>query len=228
MAAKKKKKKAASKKKTKKATTKKAASKKKTKKKAAASATTKKAVATTKATTKATTSAAVVEKAGDFPEALKHLEEVVNGGQAGEMDFEMYQSFNEQYKPSDWTRNPKTDDELWSFGMDGTGGQVALWRHEPNVKLEDRPVVMLGSEGEVSAIASDLPSFLYLVANGMGPYEVAFDMLTGDEEANDEMLEWINEQWPKRKFPDAKKIIKEAKSKFKHFEKHLRAQCPAD
>lgn len=219
----KKKKKASTKKTAKKPPAKKKSAGSKPKKKAAAAAVTQKGV-----TSKAAAAASEKEKAGEFPPVLKHLEEVVNGGQAGEMDFEMYQSFNEQYKPSDWTRNPKSDEELWSFGMDGTGGQVALWRHEPNVKLEDRPVVMLGSEGEVSPIASDLPSFLYLVANGMGPYEIAFDMLTGDEEANEEMLEWINEQWPKRKFPDAKKIIKDAKSKFKHFEKHLRAQCPAD
>lgn len=191
-----------------------------------------KAKANTKVTAKAkakpaTKAAAPVEKAGEFPSVLKRLEEIVNGGQAGEMDFEMYQSFNEQYKPSDWTSNPKSDEDLWTFGMDGSGGQVALWRHEPSAKLEDRPVVMLGSEGEVSPIATDLPSFLYLVANGVGPMEVLFDMVNWDDlQASDEILAWVREEWPDRKFPAPKKIVTDAKSKLKHFEKHVLSQRP--
>jgi hypothetical protein len=164
------------------------------------------------------------ERAGAFPEILKGFEEIINSGHGGEIDLEVYQSFNEQYKPSHWTRNPKTDDELWSFASDGTGGQLAVWQHIPGLPVEERPVVFLGSEGEVSPLASDLASFFNLIAHGKDPYQVATDTHSDTQPANPEMLEWVAEQWPNRKFPAPKKIIADAKSKYKHFEKHIRSQ----
>ena len=76
-------------------------------------------------------------------------------------------------------------------------------------------------------IATDLPSFLYLVANGVGPMEVLFDTVNWDDlQASDEILAWVREEWPDRKFPAPKKIVSDAKSKLKHFEKHVLSQSP--
>ena len=128
-----------------------------------------------------------------FPPVLASLEKWVNGGRAGEIDFEMYQSFNEQYKPSDWTRNAKTDEELFTFGMDRSGGQVAIWRNDAAKELDALPIVFMGSEGEIKPFATTLPKFLFLLASGLGPAEAFFG---GEANPNDEMLDWVRGEYP--------------------------------
>src|SRR5687767_10869327 len=159
--------------------------------------------------------------AGKFPKVLVELEKRVNGGEAGEIDFEMYQSFNEQYKPSDWTQNPASNDEFLTFGMDGTGGQVAIWRAK-NAEFDELPVVFLGSEGEAKVLATDLPSFLSMVANGVGPMEAAFGTTEG--EANDDMVAWVKKTYPKHKALAPAAILAAAEKAYPKFEEHLRAQ----
>jgi len=154
-----------------------------------------------------------------FPPVLEELASWVNEGRAGEIDFEMYASFNEQYKPSDWTRNPSSDDELFTFGMDGSGGQVALWRCAPDMTIDAAPVVFLGSEGEVRPLATSLAGFLYLVANGLGPIEIAFG--EGEPTPNDEMIEWVCGQYPDRTFVEPKAILDEATDALSDFEAWL-------
>jgi len=158
-----------------------------------------------------------------FPPVLASLVEWVNEGRAGEVDFEMYASFNEQYKPSDWTRDPKTDEELFTFGMDGSGGQVAIWRTDPTSSFDALPIVFMGSEGEIKPMATTLPKFLYLLASGLGPIEAFFD---GEANPNDDMLEWVRSEYPGAKFAEPSEILEEAASELAHFEKHLMSQVP--
>jgi hypothetical protein len=158
-----------------------------------------------------------------FPPVLATLVEWVNEGRAGEVDFEMYASFNEQYKPSDWTRNPKTDEELFSFGMDGTGGQVAIWRTDGDKAFDALPIVFLGSEGEIKPLAMTLPKFLHLLASGIGPLEASDG---GEPSPNDEMLEWVRGEYPGAKFGEPSEILEEAASELAHFEEHLMSQVP--
>jgi hypothetical protein len=133
----------------------------------------------------------------------------------------MYQGFNEQYKPSDWTSNPKTDSELFSFGMDGSGGQVAIWRNDPAAPFDALPIVFLGSEGEVHPLAPSLPAFLHELANGLGPLELTSDSETNP---NEEMLAWVKETYPQASFDDPKAIFNEAKESLAGFEAHLMTQ----
>ena len=156
-----------------------------------------------------------------FPAVLEELVSWVNEGRAGNLDFEMYGSFNEQYKPSDWTRNPASDDELFTFGMDGSGGQVAIWRRDA-APLEELPVVFLGSEGEVKPLATSLPSFLHLVASGFGPAEIAFATIE-DPTPNESMLEWVQSTYPNRAFSDPQSILDDAAEALAGFEAHLMA-----
>jgi hypothetical protein len=104
-----------------------------------------------------------------FRPIFSELGEWIHGGKMGDdvrLDFEVYESaFNEQYKPSNWTGNPASDASLSTFGIDGTGGQVALWHRGAG----DEPVVMLGSDGEVAVFARDLAGFLNQVAHGADP-----------------------------------------------------------
>jgi hypothetical protein len=166
------------------------------------------------------------ERLSKFPAVLEELVSWVNEGRAGNLDFEMYGSFNEQYKPSDWTRNPASDDELFTFGMDGSGSQVAIWRRDADVALDDLPVVFLGSEGEVRPLATSLPAFLHLVASGLGPAEIAFG--SGDEPtANDAMLEWVRETYSGRAFPDPQAILDEAAEALAGFEAHMMSSTKA-
>lgn len=160
-----------------------------------------------------------------FPDVLVDLEKRVNGGDAGEIDFEMYQSFNEQYKPSDWTRDPKSDDEFLSFGMDGTGGQVAIWKNA-KAELDALPIVFLGSEGEASMLAKDLPSFLSMLAAGVGPYEAATEIYEG--EPSEDLLEWVKETYPKHKASTPEKTVAAAKKAFPKFEEHLQSLVKKD
>jgi len=209
---------------------KKPAAAKKTKKKAVAKAKPKaKAKAKPKAKPKATAAAPKAPKVAaswsQFPQVLAALEKWVNDGRAGEIDFEMYQSFNEQYKPSDWTRDPKTDEELFTFGMDGSGGQVAIWRTDLEKSFDALPVVFMGSEGEVKPLATTLPKFLYLLASGLGPIEASFG---GEANPNEEMMEWVQAEYPSTKsFGDPKELLEEAASELAHFEEHLMSQVPA-
>jgi len=156
-----------------------------------------------------------------FPPVLATLAEWVNEGRAGEVDFEMYASFNEQYKPSDWTRNPKTDEELFTFGMDGSGGQVAIWRTDGAKAFDALPIVFMGSEGEIKPLATALPKFLHMLASGIGPLEVG-----SDASPNDEMLAWVRTEYPSESFGEPSEILEEAEAQLSHFEEHLMSQVP--
>jgi hypothetical protein len=156
----------------------------------------------------------------EFPPVLQQLVDWVNGGRAGDMDFEMYESFNEQYKPSDWTRNPVADTEFFTFGMDGTGGQVAIWRREPEASFESLPVVFLGSEGELKPLATSLPGFLQLLASGLGPIEISFGQ---DPAPNEEMQAWVRGAFPAVEFAEPRVILDEAATALADFEQYVRS-----
>lgn len=71
-----------------------------------------------------------------------------------------------------WTSNHELDgDEFRLFGKDGTGGYAAIWLVRPDTELSGQPVVFFGSEGETGVIARDLSEYLWLLADGFGPFE---------------------------------------------------------
>ncbi|MFF2063823.1 hypothetical protein ACFVWZ_18785 [Streptomyces sp. NPDC058200] len=49
----------------------------------------------------------------------------------------------------------------------------AFWLVRPGRELVEQPVVFLGSEGETGVVARDLGAFLWLLADGFGPWEAA-------------------------------------------------------
>lgn len=156
----------------------------------------------------------------EFPPVIKELVAWVNEGRAGDVDFEMYESFNEQYKPSDWTRNPASDAELFTFGMDGTGGQVAIWRRDPQADFASLPIVFLGSEGEVKPLAMSLPGFLQLLSHGLGPLETTFAKAP---EPNEEMQAWVRGAFPDRELAAPAAILGEAAEALSDFEQYVRS-----
>ncbi len=65
-----------------------------------------------------------------------------------------------------------TGEDFRVVGQDGTGGHAAFRRVRPDPALEGRPVVFLGPEDETGVVARDRGSFLWLLADGIGPREV--------------------------------------------------------
>ncbi|GGY21839.1 SMI1/KNR4 family protein [Streptomyces tanashiensis] len=94
------------------------------------------------------------------------------------VDFEPYESFLTADETTDWLRSwtgnsDLTGDDFRVFGQDGTGGYAAFWLIRPGRELAEQPVVFMGSEGETGVVARDLGTFLWLLADGFGPWEAA-------------------------------------------------------
>jgi hypothetical protein len=207
----------------KKTATKKTAAKKPAKKPAAKPA--KKPSAKPAAKAKATTN--TVSKASftpptEFTPLFVTLEEWVNGGKFDGFDLEAYQSFNEQYKPSDWTQNPETNQKMFSFAMDGTGGQFSIWNNGSSDKLEELPVVLLGSEGSTIALTQNVPEFFFLMASGVDPSQIEYGGISGKETRHADFMVFVKKQWTGRSFASPKEIFANAKKSLqKDFEAFL-------
>lgn len=223
MAAKKTKKKVVAKKKAapKKSAAKKVAKKAAPKKKAKPAAK-KKAATPTKSPPPATPAAeapSLPEVTFDFVPEVAAFCALVNSGAAGEADLEGYQSFNEQYKPSDWAQNPALDQQMLTFAMDGAGGQFSLWR-QPGRALLDNPVVQLGDDGELHVLAKDFASFVALVAEGVDLFSKSLE----DLDERPQLKDFVKKTWGERDFGDAGDILQNAKTAWSNFEEWMRTQ----
>ncbi|MFI6275674.1 SMI1/KNR4 family protein [Streptomyces sp. NPDC050988] len=94
------------------------------------------------------------------------------------VDFEPFAAFLPADETTDWLRawtgnGELNGDDFRVFGQDGTGGYAAFWLVRPGRALVEQPVVFLGSEGETGVVARNLGAFLWLLADGFGPWEAA-------------------------------------------------------
>uniref|UniRef100_A0AAU3I807 SMI1/KNR4 family protein n=1 Tax=Streptomyces sp. NBC_01393 TaxID=2903851 RepID=A0AAU3I807_9ACTN len=94
------------------------------------------------------------------------------------VDFEPFAAFLSADEATDWFRawtgnGELNGDDLRVFGQDGTGGYAAFWLARHGAPLAEQPVVFLGSEGETGVVAGNLGAFLWLLADGFGPWEAA-------------------------------------------------------
>lgn len=110
-----------------------------------------------------------------FPPLLQKLHQLEFDYDDG-YDFEPYEAFFPAEENASWfkawTGNASVDGSQFRvFGQDGTGGYAAFWLVHPNQPIEKQPVVFLGSEGEKGVVAIDLDEYLWLLADGVGPYE---------------------------------------------------------
>lgn len=92
------------------------------------------------------------------------------------VDFEPFDEFLDAADTTDWfrgwTANPEADGSQFRvFGQTASGGYAALWLTRDDAPLAEQPVVFFGPEGETGVVACDLSSFLWLLADGSGPYE---------------------------------------------------------
>ena len=155
-----------------------------------------------------------------FSPALRALAQVVNGG---ELDLEVYDRFNEQYKPSDWTRNTLSDKEFLTFAINAMGSQYAFFIQDA-ADLDEAPIVLLGAGGETGVVASNIYELGALFAAGVDPSVV---LAYGQFEAGDpsaDLKKWLTARAGKRKLAPPKQILKDAKKKHAAILERLRAQ----
>ncbi len=142
-------------------------------------------------------------------------------------EFEVYEQFEHPDETAwwfrQWTGNQEADGgEFRFFGMEGAGGYVGLWLAREGRPLTEQPVVFLGSEGQTAVMAADLASFLWLLAQGIGPWEAVDG---GEPEGVDPGAVAIAE----RHAPDSRRpwqeILRLAREEFPDFEGYIDEQC---
>jgi hypothetical protein len=147
-----------------------------------------------------------------FPQELNTLRVLLDGdGELAErLDTWVYEAFNSSYKPSDWTRNPCSDESLLTFAKDGVGGQVVLWRRGNQSELSLCPVCFLGRDGEVAVVAQSLREFGELLAHGVAPYSVAANELPDSGVRVERVAGWLQEQFGVEPRPNFREILSSA------------------
>ncbi|GGS86153.1 SMI1/KNR4 family protein [Streptomyces griseoviridis] len=104
------------------------------------------------------------------------------------VDVEPFESVLSADETTEWFRawtgsGDLNGDDFRVVGQDGTGGNAALRLVRPGRELVEQPIVFLGSEGETGAVARDLGAFLWLLADGFGPWEAATSYEPGPDRA---------------------------------------------
>ncbi|MER6162309.1 SMI1/KNR4 family protein [Streptomyces sp. NPDC001868] len=146
------------------------------------------------------------------------------------VDFEPFEAFLTAEETTDWFRAWTGNGELNGdafrvFGQDGTGGYAAFWLVRPDRPLAEQPVVFLGSEGETGVVARDLGAFLWLLADGFGPWEAATSYEPDWVPHPHRELTAIAEQFaPLRRAP-AGLVIEQAAQEFPDFDDTIMELC---
>ena len=146
------------------------------------------------------------------------------------IDLEPFEAFLSAEETTDWFRawtgNGELDGDAFRvFGQDGTGGYAAFWLIRPGRPLADQPVVFLGSEGETGVVARDLGDFLWLLADGLGPWEAATSHEPDRIPRPDPRLTAVAERFaPDRRRPAAA-VIELATEEFPDFDDTVMALC---
>ncbi|MFC1443149.1 SMI1/KNR4 family protein [Streptacidiphilus sp. N1-10] len=166
-----------------------------------------------------------------LPSALAAVAAITFDYADGEgVDFEPYPAFWSADETTEWIRawtgNRGLTGEEWRvFGMDGTGGQGAFWLTRLNRPLSDQPIVFLGSEGETGAVARDLHSFLWLLADGMGPYEAINPRQRDRAPRPNPELAAIAERFAPAARQSAATVISLAIEEFPAFDEMIKERC---
>jgi hypothetical protein len=146
------------------------------------------------------------------------------------VDFEPFDAFVSAEETTDWFRawtgnKEISGDAFRVFGMDGTGGYAAFWLIRPGRELADQPVVFLGSEGETGVVARDLPDFLWVLADGVGPYEAVDHYDAGIESCPNAELVAVAERFAPGRRQPAVTLVGLAREEFPDFDDRIMGLC---
>lgn len=122
-----------------------------------------------------------------------------------------------------WTHNPAADASHFRvFGQDGSGGFAAFWTIRQDTDLLDQPVVFMGSEGEIAVVACNFQDYLWLLAAGLGPCEVA-SFPDEPRIAQPQLAEFARKNaLPGRSAHD---VMENARHEFSSFHRYIESQC---
>lgn len=164
-----------------------------------------------------------------LPDLLKKLHLIgIDYADGDGIDFEPFDNFYSEEETSEWIKAWTGNEELNGneyliFGQDGTGGYTAFWCVRETDDLLQQPIVFFGSEGELGVVAQSFYDYVWLFANGIGPYEaVAYPGL--DRPQNQEFLEFAQTHALSHK-NSANEITKKAKSEFPNFVSAIEDLC---
>ncbi|WNZ14221.1 SMI1/KNR4 family protein [Streptomyces sp. 11x1] len=146
------------------------------------------------------------------------------------VDFEPFEAFLSAEETADWLRawtgNDQLDGDAFRvFGQDGSGGYAAFWLIRPGRPLADQPVVFLGSEGETGVVARDLGDFLWLLADGVGPWEAATSYEPDRTPTPDHELTAVAGRFAPDRRRSAAAVIELATQEFPDFDDIVMALC---
>jgi hypothetical protein len=163
-----------------------------------------------------------------FPDLLEEHNNIEIDYEADGIDFEPYDKFNSEEDTSGWikawTGNNQLDGKEYKiFGQDGTGGYAAFWCIRDIEDLLQQPIVFFGSEGELGVIASNFYDYVWLFANGIGPYEaVAYPEI--ENKINSNFLKFAND-YAKTYEAKTSEIIARAQKEFPNFVSSIQQLC---
>lgn len=166
-----------------------------------------------------------------LPAALSEAHEVGFDYRDGDgVDFEPYPGILDARETAEWWRawtgNGELDgSEFRAFGQDGTGGIAAFWLVRPGEPIEQQPVAFLGSEGEMGVVARNLWVYLWLLADGFGPWEARDYPDHEHQPRPDARLREIAERWAPGHRASAGEVIAAARAEFPDFEELIGALC---
>lgn len=164
-----------------------------------------------------------------FPKGLRSLNKLQFDYLDGEgVDFEPYREFLSTQEANEWLRgwtgNESVNADSYKvFGQDGTGGLAAIWSVRTGRPLLEQPIVFFGSEGELGVVASCFNDYLWLLAQGIGPYEAIAYGAERSRECED-FKDFAHRYAPEKKRP-AQEILEAAKREFPDFEANIRSLC---
>jgi hypothetical protein len=146
------------------------------------------------------------------------------------IDFEPYTQFLSTAETAQWwqawTGNPSLDGaEFRVFGQDGSGGMAAFWLVRAGEPVARQPVVFLGSEGEAGVVAQDLDAYLWLLADGFGPYEATVYPRHEHQPRPDARLTRIAQRYAPSKRQSAVELIADVRAEFPDFEEVIDSLC---
>jgi hypothetical protein len=113
----------------------------------------------------------------NVPEIMRQLHQIPVDYADGEgIDLEPRLEFLSEAETTNWiqawTGNKQLDGaEYRIFAQDGSGGYAAFWCVRSDRDILEQPIVFFGSEGDLGVVASNFSDYLWLLANGIGPFE---------------------------------------------------------
>lgn len=168
-----------------------------------------------------------------FPDALSAVAEVLFDRSEGEAEYEPHRRYLTAVETASWIRSWTGNEELAGdefrvIGEDGTGGYAAFWLVRPSRPVIEQPVVFFGSEGDLGAVAPDLSGFLWVLADGSGPFEAVDERERDRPSRPHPELTAIAERFAPGGRRPARSIIDAAQAEFAEFaefEGYVLGQC---